>query len=189
MRCDATSQIRQVLAVVGLAVLFGCGDFTPLAGPTSPSPPPPPPRDLGPKPDVAGVWRGEVTVLDCWRVQGDGPDPCPSRRGRVEPVTLNIAHINSGVPDVDLRIVFEAFLPVARGTCYGTRDGSGAIFFQGLITRSPDQFDALLTFRGQLDGGRMEPLEATLSTSVTFRNSFGTQSLGEEWTFSSIVKQ
>jgi hypothetical protein len=187
MRRTAASWIRQGLAVLGLAVFVGCGDFTSLAGPTSPSPPAPP--KLGPKPDVAGVWRGEVTVLDCWRVHGDGPDPCNSRRGRVDPVALTISHFPSQVPDVDLRIVFEAFVPVARGTCYGTRDGSGAIFFQGLITRSQDQFDAFLTFRGQLDGDHMESLDETLSVNVTLRNSVGTQSLSEEWKFSLIARQ
>lgn len=175
-----------MFAVMGLAVLFGC-NLGSLNGP-SPSPPPPPPK-LGPKPDVAGVWRGQLTLVDCWRAQGEGPDPCNSRRGRVEPITLIISHLESAIPDVDLRIVVEAFVPVARGTCYGTRDGSGAIFFQGLIQRAPDQFDVFLTFVGQLDGSRMESLDETLSVNVTLKNSYGVQSLSEQWRFSSIVKE
>ena len=185
MQRQALRRIRQGFAVLGLAVLFGC-NLSQIAGPSSPPPPPPP--DLGPRPNVAGVWRGKVTVVDCGRTQGDGPDPCDDRRGRVEPVALNISHFNSSVENVDLKIAFEAFVPAARGTCYGTRDPV-SIFFQGLITRPADRFDVLVTFKGQLDGDRIESLENPLVVNVTLRNSFGWQSFVEQWNFSPIIRQ
>ncbi|MCA1559757.1 MAG: hypothetical protein LC804_05650, partial [Acidobacteria bacterium] len=49
-------------------------------------PPPPAPEPTEPKPNVAGTWRGAVTVADCWRMHGDGPDPCDVRRGKTESV-------------------------------------------------------------------------------------------------------
>jgi len=81
------------------------------------------------------------------------------------------------------------FVPVARGICYGTRDSSGALFFQGLITRPADLFDAQVTFRGQLDGDRLQSVDETISVNVTLRNSVGWQLLGEQWRFSSILRQ
>jgi hypothetical protein len=138
---------------------------------------------------VAGTWRGEVTIADCWRVQGGGADPCDARRGRTEPLILEIAHITSPTPDVDLRIAVQAFVPAAAGMCFGTRDATGAIFFQGLLRRAADQFDVLVTFRGQLDGNRIDSLEEMIDVNVTMRNSAGSQSLGERWMFSPIRRQ
>ena len=146
-------------------------------------------RSAWAKPNVAGVWRGAVTVADCWRIQGGGPDPCDARRGRTEPVVLDISHINPQIPDVDLRIAVKAFVPVAEGTCYGTRDATGAIFFQGLLRRPADEFDVLVTFKGQLDGNRIDSLEEMVDVNVTIRNSVSVQLLGERWTFSPIVRQ
>jgi hypothetical protein len=135
------------------------------------------------------VWRGDVTVADCWRMQGDGPDPCDARRGRTEPVVLNISHIDVSTPDVDLLVAVAAFVPVVEGTCYGTRDASGAIFFQGLLRRASDQFDAPVTFRGQLVGNRIDSLEEMIDVNVTMRNGVSSQLLGERWMFSPIVRQ
>jgi hypothetical protein len=176
---------RFLLAFMALALSGGCGPIPP----TQPGPPPPEPVELGPKPNVAGVWRGEVTVADCWRIQGSGPDPCEARRGRTERLVLNISHITTQTPDVDLRIAVSAFEPVAQGTCYGTRDATGAIFFQGLLRRPADEFDVLVTFRGQLDGNRMDSLEEMVDMNVTMRNSASLQLLGERWMFSSIHRQ
>ena len=170
---------------MGLILSGGCG----LPAPTNPTPPPPPePKSQVPKPNVEGVWRGEITVADCWRVQGGGPDPCDARRGRTEPLVLEIAHIDTAIPDVDLRIVVTAFVPAAQGTCYGSRNTS-SIFFQGLIRRTADQFDVLVTFRGQLDGNRMSSLDEMVDVNVTMKNSVSTQLLGERWRFSPILRQ
>lgn len=65
----------------------------------------------------------------------------------------------------------------------------GRYFFQGLIRRPADQLDAQVTFRGQLDGNRMESLEETIEVNVTLRNSVGWQLLGEQWRFSPILRQ
>jgi hypothetical protein len=138
---------------------------------------------------VAGVWRGEITIADCWRMQGGGPDPCDARRGRTGPVVLDISHITSPTPDVDLRIAVQAFVPAAEGMCFGTRDATGAVFFQGLLRRVADQFDVLVTFRGQLDGNRIDSLEETIDVNVTMRNNAGSQLLGERWMFSPIRRQ
>ena len=170
---------------MGLILSSGCGPLPPM----SPAPPPSEPEQLGPKPNVAGIWRGEVTVADCWRAQGSGPDPCEARRGRTEPLVLDISHITAPTPDVDLRIEAAAFTPAARGTCYGTRDATGAIFFQGLLRRTADQFDVLVTFRGQIDGTRIHALEELIDVNVTMRNSAGSQILGERWAFSPIQRQ
>ena len=138
---------------------------------------------------MAGVWRGEITIADCWRMQGGGPDPCDARRGRTEPLVLDISHVTSPTPDVDLRIAVQAFVPAAEGTCFGTRDATGAVFFQGLLRRVADQFDVLVTFRGQLDGNRIDSLEEMIDVNVTMRNSAGSQLLGERWMFSPIRRQ
>jgi hypothetical protein len=130
-----------------------------------------------------------VTVGDCWRIQGSGPDPCEARRGRTEPVVLDISHLTSSIPDVDLRIAVSAFVPAAEGTCFGTRDATGAFFFQGLLRRAMDEFDVLVTFRGQIDGNRIHALEELLDVNVTMRNSAGGQVLGERWAFSPIQRQ
>jgi hypothetical protein len=105
--------------------------------------------------------------------------------GRAEPLT----HRTAEIPDIDLRIELAAFVPAATGTCYGTRDGSGAIFFQGLIQRAADQFDVLVTFRGQLDGTRMSSLEELLDVNVTMRNTAGMQLLGERRRLSPLQRQ
>jgi hypothetical protein len=180
-------QVRQSVAVLGLTVLYGC-NVNQILGPT-PSPPEQP-ENKGPKPNVAGVWLGDVTVMDCWRIHGDGPDPCDNRRGRLEPVNLNISHIGSQpqTPDADLRVVLEALVPKARGICYGTRD-SRSIFFQGLITRPADQFDAYVTFVGHLDGDRMQSVYENVEVNVTLRTSAGWQLLLEQWRFSAILRQ
>ena len=124
--------------VIGVVLLAGCG----LKPPTDPTPPPPPPPKPASKPDVEGLWRGEITVTECSRKVGSGPDPCDARRGRTEPLVLNVEHINTAIPNADLRVVVTAFVPAAQGTCYGTRD-TGSIFFQGLLRRTADQFDVL----------------------------------------------
>lgn len=177
--------LRMMAAAIGLIVLVGCN----LEVPTRSAPPPEDPVAPGPKPNVAGVWRGDVTVADCWRMQGSGPDPCDARRGRTEPVVLNISHIDPPMPDVDLRIAVTAFVPAAEGTCYGTRAAGGSFFFQGLLRRAADQFDVLVTFRGQIDGNRISPLEEMVDVTVTMRTSASVQMLGERWTFSPIVRQ
>jgi hypothetical protein len=93
------------------------------------------------------------------------------------------------VPDVDLRIAVVAFVPAAEGICYGTRDATGAIFFQGLLRRTADQFDVLVTFRGQLDGNVIHSLEEMMDVNVTMQNSMSLQILGERWMFSPIHRQ
>jgi hypothetical protein len=169
---------------MGLILLGGCT----LLAPTEPMPHPPPPQSPGPKPNVAGVWRGAITVADCWRNQGDGPDPCNARRGRTEPLMLDIEQIDTAVPDADLRITVTAFVPAAQRTCYGTRD-VGSVFFQGPIRRAADQFDVLVTFKGQLDGTRIDSLEEMVDVNVTMKGSSGWQLLGERWRFSPILRQ
>jgi hypothetical protein len=185
MRRDQRKVHRVVLAVLSVALLGGCG----VVPPTTPTPSQPAPEPPGPKPNVAGVWRGEVTVADCWRMHGDGTDPCDVRRGKTAPIVLTISHISTATPDVDLRIALVAFDPAAQGTCYGTRDASGSIFFQGLIRRAADEFDALVTFRGQIDGRRMESLDEMIDVNVTMRNGVNWQLLGERWSFSPILRQ
>jgi len=171
-------------AVMGLVLLGGCG----LNPPTDPTPPPPPPAKTAPKPDVEGLWRGEITVDACSRKVGSGPDPCDARRGRTEPITLNVEHIETSIPNADLRVVVSAFVPAAQGACYGTRE-TGSIFFQGVLRRTADQFDVPLTFRGQLDGNRIDSLEEIVDVNVTMRTSVGVQLLGERWKFSPILRQ
>ncbi len=156
---------------------------------TGPTPEEAAPVVLGPKPDVSGLWRGSVTVADCWRTHGDGPDPCADRSGRAAPLALNISHLRTPVPATDLLVVFEAFVPAATGTCYGTRDATGAIFFQGLLRRDDDEFDARLTFRGQIEGNRIEALEELIDVNVTLKNAAGWQLLQERWTFAPILRQ
>src|SRR5262245_54850267 len=169
-------------AVLGLVLLGGCQ----LKSPTEPTPPPPPPPPS--KPDVAGVWRGEITVIDCSRKVGGGPDPCTARRGLTEPFVLNVEQLKTAIPNADLRVVVSAFVPAAQGACYGTRE-TGSIFFQGILRRTSDQLDAPLTFKGQLDGNRIDSLEETVDVNVTMRNSGGVQLLGERWKFSTILRQ
>ena len=185
MRSQKRVRLQVVAAALALTIVPGCG-FGPLTGPT---PKEAAPVVLGPKPDVSGLWRGSVTVADCWRTQGDGPDPCADRGGRAAPLVLNISHFRTPVPATDLLIVFEAFVPVATGTCYGTRDATGAIFFQGVLRRVDDEFDARLTFRGQIEGNRIESLEELIDVNVTLKNGAGWQLLQERWTFAPILRQ
>src|SRR5262245_5550485 len=163
-------------AVLGLILLGGCR----WKSPTEPTPPS--------KPEVAGVWRGEITVIDCSRKVGSGPDPCDARRGVTEPLVLNVEQLKTAIPNADLRVVVSAFVPAAQGACYGTRE-TGSIFFQGILRRTSDQLDAPLTFKGQLDGNRIDSLEETVDVNVTMRNSGGVQLLGERWKFSTILRQ
>jgi hypothetical protein len=177
-------QIPGVLAaVMGLMILGGCE----YPRPTAATPPPPPPKPA-PKPDVEGLWRGDITVAECTRKVGGGPDPCEARRGRTEPLVLNVEHLDVAIPNADLRVVVSAFEPAAQGACYGTRE-TGSIFFQGVLRRTADQFDVPLTFRGQLDGNRIDSLEEIVDVNVTMRTSVGVQLLGERWKFSPILRQ
>ena len=134
------------------------------------------------------MWRGEITVIDCSRKVGGGPDPCNARRGVTEPLVLNVEQLKTTIPNADLRVVVSAFTPAAQGACYGTRE-TGSIFFQGILRRTSDQLDVPLTFRGQLDGNRIDSLEETVDVNVTMRNSVGVQLLGERWKFSPILRQ
>jgi hypothetical protein len=57
------------------------------------------------------------------------------------------------------------------------------------LRRASDQFDAPVTFRGQLVGNRIDSLEEMIDVNVTMRNGVSSQLLGERWMFSAIVRQ
>jgi len=46
-----------------------------------------------------------------------------------------------------------------------------------------------VTFKGQLDGTRIDSLEEMVDVNVTMKSSSGWQLLGERWRFSPILRQ
>jgi hypothetical protein len=144
-------------------------------------------------PNVAGVWRGSVTVVDCYREQGSGGDPCDQRRELPHPLVLTISQRPSSSPpeQIDVVVSVQAFTPPASGTFYGALDGIGTVFMQGSLERATEYLAAGgVTLLMQLDGNRMESFEGRLvDVGVALRNADGGQSLRERWRLSSIVRQ
>lgn len=144
-------------------------------------------------PSIAGAWRGSLTVVDCYREQGDGDDPCDNRRGVQQPLAFTIAQRPSSSPpeQIDVIVSVQAFAPPANGTFYGALDGIGTVFLQGSLERTNEYFAAGgVTLLMRVDGDRMESFEGRpVDVGVALRNADGGQSLRERWRLSSIVRQ
>jgi hypothetical protein len=144
-------------------------------------------------PNIAGVWRGSFTIVDCYREQGGGGDPCDQRRGVSQPLVFAISQLPSSSPpeQIDVIVSAQAFAPPASGTFYGVLDGTGTVFLQGSLERVTEYLAAGgVTLLMHLEGNRLESFEGRLvEVGVALRNAGGEQSLRERWRLSPIVRQ
>ena len=85
---------------------------------------------------VAGIWRGSVTVMDCWQSTVTAPDPCESRRGLTAPIVLTVSQSASAELG-NLTATIAVFTPPATGPFVGLLDSYGTFFLQGFVERYP----------------------------------------------------
>jgi hypothetical protein len=140
---------------------------------------------------VAGIWRGSVTVLDCWQSTVTAPDPCESRRGLTAPIVLTVSQSASAELG-NITATIAVFTPPASGPFVGLLDSAGTFFLQGYVERPSDGLFGGFSFRWQLDGERLAPMiingtvDDIIGVGLTSRISPG--AFTETWKMSELTR-
>ena len=140
---------------------------------------------------VAGIWRGSVSVVDCWQSTVTTPDPCQGRRGLTAPLVLTVSQ-SAAAELGNITATIAVFTPPATGPFVGLLDSAGTFFLQGYVERPADGFSGGMTFRWQLDGERLVPwmindiADDTIHVGLSSRISPGL--FNEEWKISALTR-
>ena len=127
---------------------------------------------------VAGIWRGSLSVIDCWQVTASAPDPCEGRRGLTAPLVVTVSQ-SAAAELGNLTATIAVFTPPATGRFVGLLDSQGTFFLQGHVEREGDGLSGGVTFRWQLDGETLVPmtineaLDDTVDVGLSSRSGAG----------------
>jgi hypothetical protein len=145
--------------------------------------------------DVAGKWRGSITVVDCWEPNGAATGTCEGRRGLIAPLLFDVTQSASADHLGNLRAVVEIFDPPARGNFFGIVDSTGYFFLDGYAQRQADSFTVEhVTLPWQLEGNRLLPFsllgrgEDIIEVHLSLKVGSGTVSLNEFWRLSEMTR-
>jgi hypothetical protein len=138
---------------------------------------------------VAGTWRGSVSVVDCWQSPVSIPDPCESRRGLTAPMVVTVSQ-SAAAELGNLTATISVFTPPATGSFVGLLDSYGTFFLQGAVQRPADGLSGGMTFRWQLDGDRLVPMnfDGPADDTVGVGLSSRTGSFNELWKISVLTR-
>ena len=142
---------------------------------------------------VAGIWRGSLSVIDCWQVTASAPDPCEGRRGLIVPLVLTVSQ-SAAAELGNLTATIAVFTPPATGRFVGLLDSHGTFFLQGYVERAGDGLFGGVTFRWQLEGEKLVPmtinetLDDTVDVGLSSRSGAGSVSFNERWKISALTR-
>ena len=144
-------------------------------------------------PSVAGIWRGSITVVDCWRQNEGAGDPCQGRMGTTAPIAVTITQSATADNFDNLRATVQVFSPPASGGFIGATDSSGQVFLDGYVERSSDSLGGALKLRWMLADGRMVPFTdsargADMLDVLLSRRLPTAATVGETWQLSSMSR-
>jgi hypothetical protein len=143
---------------------------------------------------VAGIWRGSITVVDCWQTVQTAPDPCDGRRGLIAPLVLNVTQNATADLYDNLRATVDVFTPPARGSFIGAVDSSGLFFLDGYVQRPDDSLSGGVRFRWQLENNQLVPfiIDGRVDDSVDVQLSVRVRAtavlINEIWKLSTMVR-
>jgi hypothetical protein len=139
------------------------------------------------------MWRGSLSVIDCWQVITSAPDPCEGRRGLTAPLVLTVSQ-SAAAELGNLTATIAVFTPPATGRFVGLLDSHGTFFLQGYVERAGDGLFGGVTFRWQLDGERLVPmtiddiLDDSVDVGLSSRSGAGSVSFNERWKISALTR-
>ena len=144
--------------------------------------------------DVAGKWRGSITVVECSQAPVTTVNACEGRIGTNAPLLLDVTQSASGEEFGNLGAVVEIFTPPARGNCFGALDSSGFFFLDGTVVRQADGYSGGVKFKWQLEGEQLVPFNFdslapdTVDVQMAMRIGSSTVSLNETWRVSVMTR-
>ncbi len=140
---------------------------------------------------VAGIWRGAMSVVDCWQSTVTAPDPCQGRRGLTTPLVLTVSQ-SAAAELGNITATISVFTPPATGPFVGLLDSGGTFFLQGYVERPSDGLFGGFSFRWQLDGERLMPMIINDTVDdmfdVVLSNRISPGSFTETWKISALAR-
>lgn len=142
---------------------------------------------------IAGVWRGSITVLDCWDGVGTSPSPCQGRRGLTAPLVLDVTQ-SATAEHFNLQATAAIFTPPATGTLTGAVDSNGVVYLAGRVERPGDSLGGLVNLRWLLGNGELVPslisglTENRFDLELSVRYGSSTTLFHEVWELHPLVR-
>ena len=140
--------------------------------------------------NVAGVWHGSITVLECWDAVGVSPSPCQGRSGLTAPLVLDVTQ-SATAEHFNLQASAAIFTPPAIGTLTGAVDSSGLVHLAGRLDRAEDSLSGEVLLQWRLENGRLMPAlnaltESRVDVQLSVRIGSGTPVFHELWEISPL---
>lgn len=141
---------------------------------------------------VAGVWRGSITVLECWPSVDTSPSPCQGRRGVTTPLVLDVTQ-SATAEHFNLEAPVAIFTPPAIGRLTGAVNSEGVVYLAGRVERPEDSLSGLVNFQWRLEDGELVPsiggqMENRLVMEMSVRIGSNPSLLSEIWELSPLVR-
>lgn len=141
---------------------------------------------------IAGVWRGSITVVDCWPSVETSPSPCQGRRGLTTPLVLDVTQ-SATADHFNLQAPVAIFTPPAIGTLTGAVNSEGVVYLAGRVERPEDSLSGLVNFQWRLENEALVPsvsglTENTLVMEMSIRIGSNPSLISEIWELSPLTR-